>query len=1047
MMWARFKYRRSILFGCWPFWLAVCCMLVPTPVLADEVELHGRRFQIPQGFTLQIVAEPPLVERPICSDFDENGFLYVAESSGSNDDVQTQLAEKPHRILRLQDIDGDGRFDERTIFADRMMFPEGVLWHAGSIYVTAPPEIWKLTDADGDGIAEQREVWFDGQTLTGCANDLHGPFLGRDGWIYWCKGAFAEQTHQLTDGSTWTTRAAHIFRRRPEGGPIEPVMTGGMDNPVEVVFTPSGERIFTTTFFQHPAGGQRDGLVHAIHGGVYGKKHGVIDGHPRTGDVMPVLTHLGAAAPCGLTLLESDACGEGFQGNLLATLFNMHKVTRHVLEPSGATYITRDSDLLVCDDLDFHPTDVLEDADGSIVVIDTGGWYKLCCPTSHFWKPDIPGAIYRLRREDAPGIDDPWGQQIAWSELVPTDLARLLGDSRPRVRQRALAQLAERGAAAVKALSTTLQAEDSEETRGRAVWSLCRIDHPRARTAVRAALKDRAPQVRQAALHAASVWRDRKALPALLDILESEQDPHVLRAAAETLGRLRDPSAVPAILKAASAATDRTLEHSLTFALIEIGDPSSVRHGLQAEATGTRRAALIALDQMPAGELAPELAFAWLDAPEAAVREAARWVVLRHPEWGRHAIPYFRQYLERAFDDGPSSGEFLDLLRHFAADAEVQQFLSRLFSEQGHEEKQVAIVLEALADAELKRIPQAWIDGLAIFIRSAHGDSLKMALRCLRSWPLDGLQTGALQKTLATLAREDHIADETRLGILAALTRVGQRTLHASQFGFLLSQLHPDNSVAARALVLEAWEHAELSTQQKSELLALLPEAGPLELEKLVALVVERPDESVTRELFATLPAIAEQGALPASRLRELLAPLGETWHEEVDAACRLVEANTIERRQRLVKLSSQLPTGDSRRGQRVFHGPRAACASCHAIGYLGGRVGPDLTHIGRIRTELDLLESLLFPSASFVRSFEPVSVVTLEGEVIHGIPRREDVEEIVLTVDAQREVRVSRANIESMAPGRVSVMPAGLDRQLSPQELADLLAFLKASQ
>ena len=48
-------------------------------------------------------------------------------------------------------------------------------------------------------------------------------------------------------------------------------MTGGMDNPVDVVFTPGGERIFTTTFFQHPGGGQRDGLIHAIYGGVYGK--------------------------------------------------------------------------------------------------------------------------------------------------------------------------------------------------------------------------------------------------------------------------------------------------------------------------------------------------------------------------------------------------------------------------------------------------------------------------------------------------------------------------------------------------------------------------------------------------------------------------------------------------------------------------------------------------------------------------------------------------------------------------------------------------------
>ncbi|MDP6444977.1 MAG: heme-binding protein, partial [Pirellulaceae bacterium] len=246
---------------------------------------------------LERVAGPPLVDRPICASFDEQGRLYVADSSGSNDPVSVQLKERPHRIVRLSDSDGDGEFDKRIVFADKMMFPEGCLWHAGSLYVAAPPSIWKLTDTDGDGVVDQRDEWFQGKTLTGCANDLHGPYLGPDGWIYWCKGAFAEQTYERPGRQPLVTRASHIFRRRPSGGPIEHVMTGGMDNPVDVVFTPGGERVFTTTFLQHPGDGKRDGLIHAIYGGVYGKDHSAIANHPRTGPLMPVLTHLGAAAP------------------------------------------------------------------------------------------------------------------------------------------------------------------------------------------------------------------------------------------------------------------------------------------------------------------------------------------------------------------------------------------------------------------------------------------------------------------------------------------------------------------------------------------------------------------------------------------------------------------------------------------------------------------------------------------------------------------------------------------------------------------------------
>ena len=116
--------------------------------------------------------------------------------------------------MRLEDTDGDGRFDKSMVFADRMMFPEGALWFDGSLYVSAPPSIWKLTDTDSDGVADQREEWFEGKTLTGCANDLHGPYLGPDGWIYWCKGAFAEQTHER-EANRLVTRASHIFRREP----------------------------------------------------------------------------------------------------------------------------------------------------------------------------------------------------------------------------------------------------------------------------------------------------------------------------------------------------------------------------------------------------------------------------------------------------------------------------------------------------------------------------------------------------------------------------------------------------------------------------------------------------------------------------------------------------------------------------------------------------------------------------------------------------------------------------------------------------------------
>ena len=168
----------------------------PPKAAVHTVQLNGHNFTLPDGFEIELVAGPPLVNRPIVADFDEDGRLYVADSSGSNDPVKAQLEKKPHRIVRLEDTQGNGKFDKATVFADKMMFPEGVMWLEGSLYVSAPPSIWKLTDTNGDGVADERVEWFQGKTLTGCANDLHGPYLGPDGWLYWCKGAFAKQTYE-----------------------------------------------------------------------------------------------------------------------------------------------------------------------------------------------------------------------------------------------------------------------------------------------------------------------------------------------------------------------------------------------------------------------------------------------------------------------------------------------------------------------------------------------------------------------------------------------------------------------------------------------------------------------------------------------------------------------------------------------------------------------------------------------------------------------------------------------------------------------------------
>ena len=93
------------------------------------------------------------------------------------------------------------------------------------------------------------------------------------------------------------------------------------------------------------------------------------------------------------------------------------------MSPSGASYASEITTLLESDQPDFHPTDVIEDADGSILVADTSSWYKMCCPTSTIVNPEDFGAIYRIRKSVSVVIDDPRGFELDWENPVVTYLS------------------------------------------------------------------------------------------------------------------------------------------------------------------------------------------------------------------------------------------------------------------------------------------------------------------------------------------------------------------------------------------------------------------------------------------------------------------------------------------------------------------------------------------------------------------------------------------------------------------------------------------------
>ncbi len=1028
-------------------------------VTAAQFKIGAHNFTLPDGFEIELVAGTNLVPRPIEADFDEQGRLYVTDSSGSNDKVEKQLAEKPHRVVRLEDTDGDGRFDKQVVFADKLMLPQGCLWLDGSLYVAAPPSIWKLTDTNSDGVADVRVEWFQGQTLTGCANDLHGPYAGPDGWIYWCKGAFAKQTYTLPNGKEFTTRASHIFRARPDGTGVEPVMTGGMDNPVGIAFTPEGERILSGTFFQNPEGGKRDGLIHALYGGVYGKPNDALEGHPRTGDLLPIMTHLGAAAPAGLMRYESDVFGKEFQNNLFVACFNMHKIVRCEMKPDGATYKTTDSDFLVSDNTDFHPTDVLEDADGSLIVVDTGGWYKLCCPTSQLEKPDVLGGIYRVRRKGVTKLADPRGSKIDWAKLDSIALAKFLDDPRPAVASHSIQLLGKKGVEAVAALQiargfrrNTLgdpppPEPPSATKRRNIVWALARIAHPQARSETHALLFDADASVKHAALQSVSLWRDEADSIHLGEFLWASQPAQLRRLGAEAIGRVRASNMVSLLLAHGignQPEVERSFEHSLIYALIEIGDAeATMRFGGNGSGPALMtRAALLALDQMPGGNLQAGQVLPLLRTQSAPLKETVLWILARHPEWGGEMARWIQEWFKEV-SSTVEQPQFADILARSAGQAEMQQRIAEMAGQPASQ----ATALSAMARSRLKEIPDAWTDAVRAALDSKWGENnQRLAIVAASSFAGAKRKEAELNAALQVVARDEARVKTLRLSALAALPGNAIPS-DASLFNFLRRALAAESPLSERSAAASVFAKARLNDVQLLTLANSVRSAGPLELPKLVGAFGHATNENIGLALVAALEASKSVASLRAESLKPALTNFPAVVQQKADALLASLNTDAAQQKKHIDEMLASVKGGDIRRGQALFNSAKAACSACHAIGYLGGKVGPDLTRIGQIRNERDLLEAIVYPSASFVRSYEPMIVATKGGEEYSGVLKKDSADEVVLATGPNTEQRIARADVADLRPGALSTMPAGLTEQLTKEELADLMAFLKATR
>lgn len=1004
------------------------------------------RLKVPPGFIVEVIAAPPLVHHPMMANFDERGRLFIAESSGLNLKADELLKQLPNKILLLEDVDAKGRFTKSRVFADKMTFPSGALWHNNALYVTAAPHIWKLTesraltpDPSPKGRGEQkveRTELVSKFNFIGNAADIHGPFLGPDGRIYWCDGRHGHEIKK-PDGSVSKGKAARIFRCKPDGSDVEVVCGGGMDNPVEIAFTDEGEPLVTVDIL-HNQPSRNDGIIYAIEGGNY-PWHEVSKEFPRTGDLLPAIENLGWVAPSGITRYRSETFGKEYRNNLFTAQFNRHRIQRHILQRDGAGFKCKTEDFLTTEDKNFHPTDVFEDADGSLIVIDTGGWFRIGCPTSQIARPEFKGATYRVRKLNATQLDDPRGLKFAWADSDPRNLARLLSLSGPAVRDRAIQELANRGKDSLPTLEGILKMNSSSELCRDVIWAATRIEHEDARRMVRAMVNDRNLSVKLAALHSVGLHRDAKALPALLEIV-AKDDPAAMRQAATALGRIKSPAAIEPIMEAVKTSNgDRFLEHALIYALIQIDHHDKTVAFLNDFNPAARRAALIALDQMPSGNLTRDELAAQLNTDNQALVKTALDIVASRPKWAGEIVGLLREWLAHPNPDTHRRENLRGLLLALAKETAIQELIVQGLRNEKTARGNRLVLIETMGRASLPKLPSAWLDELGRALEQPDDALTEQSIAAIRA-----RNFAMFDVKLNHVVRDIKRTPETRVQAFAALAP-RSKSIDPAVFEFMASQLKDDRPPLLRLAAAKGLSQTKLSDAQLKGLTALLAKAGPLELPPLLSAFEKNSSADVGQSLISALGKNPSLVSLTPGAIEKAVQEFPEDVKKQSVKLVEQLQVDAVKQKSRIDEFEPLAKGGSVEQGRDIFFGAKASCSACHAIKNKGGGVGPDLGAIGAIRSGRDLLESIVFPSASFARGFEPYVVETKSGKTHSGILARESTDAIYLQTTERVEIRVGREEIESFAPGRVSIMPQGLETTLSRRELQDLLAYLQS--
>jgi glucose/arabinose dehydrogenase/mono/diheme cytochrome c family protein len=170
----------------------------PAPVLSPQESLS--RFKVAPGYRIELVAAEPLIEAPVAMAFDADGRLWVVEMRNFMPDPEGKGEDAPTgRITILDDRDGDGLMDTRTVFLDQLVLPRSIAFVGGGVLIAAPPELIHCYDKNKDDRCDSPVVVSKSYgTRKNPEHDANGFVLALDNWLY---SANIGERHRFVGGT------------------------------------------------------------------------------------------------------------------------------------------------------------------------------------------------------------------------------------------------------------------------------------------------------------------------------------------------------------------------------------------------------------------------------------------------------------------------------------------------------------------------------------------------------------------------------------------------------------------------------------------------------------------------------------------------------------------------------------------------------------------------------------------------------------------------------------------------------------------------------